>query len=374
MNRASLEILFFENWQLQIWRSKMKDSSILVYGGTSYHEFDERVLNILNSITGRHLEFAHLWYHNWQDGEPGFRFENPENIAGKTILLFSCPINRKYESELKDMLTACKKQYHASWVILVMPFLRFRRQDHEELSEEITRLRWFVCDLKHYGADELVLCDEHSVEHTQKFCDEFGIVLHTCDPTKIYADTIRDLIIALGGPEKFKIYSPDGGSVGRAISLATALGISVVATPKRRLEGEIATVDSKEFVSWINEKYFPKIPISCDIADVKGFHVIMREDELDTGGTAVMTCANLRQSGALSVRFVGTHPVCSPGWKMKLFPTRREHPFDSVYLGNTRPRGLNETKYEGSSSGRTKVISIEPVIAGKLAEILFAKT
>ncbi len=349
------------------------ENDFMVYGGTENHRFDASVLELVNEATNLQLAFDHVWHETWPDGEPGFTLQNYAHIEGRHVIIFSCPVTYELESELRDLVTACKHQYRARSVTVVLSFLRYGRQDREERVEEITRLRWFIKDLKGWGADRLVVCEPHSVKHTRKHCEDFGLELHTCDPTGLFADEIRQLVQTLGA-ENVKIYSPDFGSAGRAIALARATGTTVVATSKQRLSGDTVAVeqdlDKDAFLKRIHDEYGADVTISCDVTDLSGLHMVMREDELSTGTTAVLTAEVLRKAGAESVRIIATHPVCTRGWKMKCFPRTGEAPFEGVWLGNTRPRGENQTVYKGSTGGRVKTVDIAPAVAETLAEVL----
>ncbi|MBI2406401.1 MAG: ribose-phosphate pyrophosphokinase [Candidatus Harrisonbacteria bacterium] len=342
----------------------------VVYGGTGHHELDAEVLQLINRLTQLRLRFNHSWHNIWPDGEPGFRLETPERIQGRHALIFSCPVTSKLEGELKDLVTACKQQYGATSVIVVLSFLRYRRQDRRELNHEITRLRWFIRDLKHWGADQLILVEPHSLNHTQAYCKEFGLELHVADPTRLFADKIAPLVQTLGGPDATRVYSPDLGSVGRALGLAQAIGARVIATPKKRVNTRVEMVTREDFMKDITEIFGADLPISCDVHDLRGLHLIMREDEIDSGATAVTTGRYLTQAGASSVHFIATHPVCSRGWKMRLFPFNDPQPFQTVWLGNTRPRGDGETEYEGGTDGKVTTVDIAPAIAETLIKVL----
>ncbi len=346
----------------------------LVYGGTGHHAFDVEVLSHVNAMAGLVLTFNHIWYYPYPDGEPGLRFptKDVERIKGRDIIVFSCPITAKLQRELCDIVTGAKRQYGARSITLVMPFMPFRRQDHADIFEEITRLRWFFSDLKHWGVDSIVVCEPHAPESTKKFADEFGIRLFAADPTKIFAENLRSMVRGFPGGDSTKIYSPDLGSVSRALALARALGLTVVATPKRRMNGRVMTVEDKNFLKIIHERYGADAPVACDVESIKGSNLIMREDEVDTGRTSSMTAYQLRQAGAKSVHLVATHPVCSPGWKGTLFPFGEDQPFNTVWLGNTRPRGSDETRYEGSTGGLVHEVDMSSVVAGTVIEALKA--
>ncbi|MFA5318631.1 MAG: hypothetical protein WC323_04165, partial [Patescibacteria group bacterium] len=305
--------------------------------------------------------------------ESGFLLHDYEKIAGKDVLIFSCPVNDALENELEDIIMACKQQYNARSVTVIFSFMRYRRQDHIEIKSEVTRLRWFIFKLKQIGADRLVIVEPHSIKNTAEFCAECGMELHICDPTPAIADAVKNEVLGMG-LENSVIFSPDFGSVGRSINLAKSLGICVIASPKKRLFGDEVTVENNfdeiKFLQKIHAEYGYNAPVSCDIKGIKNKNIWIREDEISTGGTAIAIADKLRLNGAKSVNFIATHPVCTYGWKIKLFPPDGRRIFDSVWLGDTRPRGNGASAYQESTSGRINRVAIAPVLAKTLANML----
>jgi phosphoribosylpyrophosphate synthetase len=341
----------------------------VVYGTTANHGFDENALSLVNQATGLSLKFSHVWHRKWQDGETAFTLEEYAAIEGKHVIVFACPTTDKLELQLRDIVVACRHQYYARSVTVVMSFLRYRRQDHYDKNEEITRLRWFIRELRHWGVDRLIVCEPHNVENTRRFCEEFEIELFISDPTSLFVDKIRPLVQTLGR-ENAAIYSPDFGSVGRAVELAEKLSVRVLATPKRRTGDAVEDGDEKGFLDAIKSVYGDRVPISCDLSKLPGVHVIMREDEISSAKTAVTRAARLKRSNAESVSLVATHPVCSLAWMITLFPFRDEAPFRNLWFGNTRPRGVDSSAYEESSGGRVKTVDVAPAVAETLIQVL----
>lgn len=342
---------------------------IIVYGGIVNHRFDIEVWRLMRILRGDLPDrSAHVWHKRFPDGEPGFRIEHPEQLAGRHIIVFSCIADPRHELALRDLVMAAKHQYGGATVTVVMPFLRYRRQDRAEYVHEITRLRWFLKCLKDWGADNLVVCEPHSVKSTQKFADEFGIRLFIADPTRLFAEALRGPIQAAGGVNKFCIYSPDFGSVGRALRLGTALSIDVLASPKKRgPDGKVTPLPHSEvFLTLVHEQFGSDAPVSCNLEEARGRIIIMREDEVNTAGTSKRTMEQRLENGAAAGWLVATHPVCSPGWKDNFWPFGERSPFDAIWFGNTRLRGEDETRYEGSSGGRVTTVSMEPVVAEAL--------
>ena len=106
--------------------------------------------------------------------------------------------------------------------------------------------------------------------------------------------------------------------------------------------------------------------IEIVFADEKlaGAEVCIREDEAATGGTANGSGHKLLRLGAYKVHFCVTHPVCTPGWKRKLFSN---NPFDLVMFGNTIER---HNRYKSTTGGIVTRIDLSKVIAHKLFEVM----
>ena len=180
---------------------KLAADQVVIYGGTGNHTFDDRVLELVCKATGKPFRFTHIWHATWPDGEPGFHLTETERIKGRHVIIFSCPTTAKLEIELQHMVGAAKMQYDAKTVTVVLSFLRYRRQDRSELQHEITRLRLFIFALQTFGVDHLVICEPHSVEHTERYANEFGLKLWIVDPTRVFAAALKDLVQTVGGPE-----------------------------------------------------------------------------------------------------------------------------------------------------------------------------
>lgn len=242
---------------------------------------------------------------------------------------------------------------------------RYRRQDRADKTNEITRLRWFIGNLKFFGVDHLVLCEPHSVANTVKFCREFDLRITIADPTELFAEEMKPLVQTIGR-DNIIVYAPDFGSVGRAIALAKATDTSVVALPKKRTYGDEVEVGFKfnatEFLHRIHSIYGVAVPVSCNIADVANKYAVIREDEISTGSTAIATSHQLRRAGAQGAYFVVTHPVCTAGWSTKLALHTDHPPFDKVWFRNTRPRG-QEGSHRESSGGKIHKVDLAPVFA-----------
>jgi len=346
-----------------------KKDRFVIYGGTNHHDFDYTVISEVNRQLGLDLKFSHFWHNTFPDGEPASFPSDRTEITGHHAIVCGCPIDYKSETQLRDTINACH-QFGAKSICAVLSFLRYRRQDRPEKEREITRLRWFIRDLAAWGVQDLIVCDPHCLENTQKYCDEFGLKLWVADPAKYIAAALSPLMKDDDNGE-FCIYAPDIGAMHRADRLAEILDLRVLLTPKLRTpDGRVRRLTGDEVPADIRHNCGGRVSILTDeLNAARGKNLIICDDEIATGGTCVMTARELKRAGATSVHLVITHPVCVPDWKLVLFPPGNDNPFETVWFGNTRPRG-NETKYEGSTGARVQKIDLAPAIASKLIQVI----
>jgi phosphoribosylpyrophosphate synthetase len=344
---------------------------LIFYSGTLNYELGERTLGIVSARLNRHLDFTDIYFNEWADDERGFELENPDKIAGKHIVIFVSVTDDEEELQMYDMVTACKYQYFCATVTVVMSFLRYRRQDHPDYTNEITRLRWFMKRMKDAGVDYLIVCDPHNVKNTSDFSNEFGLQLTIADPSHLFAAEVMPLILSYG-PENVIWYSPDYGSVERAIIMARLTKTRVLASDKKRIDGVVTSLGNTDgLLERIHKEFGTDIFVTTDMTAVAGLHVFMREDELDSGATSSTTAVGLRRSGALSVRLIATHTVCSNSWKRRLLPRKSDRPFDHIYFGNTRPRGpRKKTVYQMRTGGLATTVDVSPALANSLISVI----
>ena len=346
---------------------------MLLCGGGDTNHLAQKIIEVVNNrrIGQRELKLSHTDFGWFADEEPDHAFDEWDKIRNKHIVLFLSTHSPELAMELLILIRAIKKRYGAKSLTVVQPFMAFRRQDHPEIKEEFDMNLWFIENLKANGADRVILCDIHS-EQTLKNCVEVGLEAHHVKPTPLYAAALKEPIAQAKELGKHtKILSPDKGSLLRAIALAKILSVPVLLSLKKRSEtGNIVTnvpptPSDLELIAAMEQKHGIKIELMSEEM-VRDAHIIIREDELDTGGTAADTCRDLPRAGAYQGILVVTHMKCSPGWKRKV-GRRRTSPFTRVIAGDTINRS-----YEDQTGGLVVNVSVAPVIAEKLTEILDA--
>lgn len=341
-------------------------NNVLFFSGNGNHALGKKILEDLSEYVGIDLNFRHINFSRFSDIEPDNKIPLYESIAGKTVVLYQSMFNDRLMEEFLELCWAMKRQYQAKKIIAVVPFLRFRRQDHSEKIEEIDRLRMLIDRLKHAGVDQLITVTPHSSKMMSKNCQTYGIEFHPTDMSEIFAQAIRTL---LDGEEKNTlIYAPDEGSISRAVGLAQILGFEVIFTLKKRGLNNTAAIagpDQQEIDELIaraqQELDFPEI--SYATADkIRGAIILMVEDEIASGETANKTGRRLKSLGADTLIFSATHAVCTAGWQRKLF---YQDPFDKIFIADSIPRD-----YENRTGGKMHDLSVSGVMAAELYKVL----
>ena len=342
---------------------------VLLCGRGDTHHLAGQIIEVVNNrrIGQTPLQLAHTDFGWFSDGEPDHAFNNWEEIKDKHVVFFLSTHNLELVLELLILIRAIKKRYHAKSLTVVLPFMAFRRQDHPEIDAEFDLNLWFIENIKQNGADRLVVCDIHS-KRTLENCQAVGLEAHHVKPTPLYAAALTDTVTqATELGKKLKVISPDKGSLLRCIALAKMIKASVVVSLKKRSEtGNIVTkVEPSPEETRMIEGLAAEHGVSIELISeevVKDVICILREDELDTGGTASYTCRDLMRAGAHRVELVVTHMKCSPTWKRKIV---RKSPFHRIYGGDTIYR-----EYQDRTGGLVVDIFTDVIIAETLAEVL----
>lgn len=344
---------------------------VMLCGRGDTNDLAQDIITAVNTrrVGQNPLTLAHTDFGWWPDSEPDFCFDRWEDLRDKHVVFFLSTHKPHLALELLILIRAIKKRYGAKSLTVVQPFMAFRRQDHPEINEEFDLNLWFIENIKSNGADRLIICDIHS-QRTLENCEQVGLEVHHVKPTPLYVAALkRSVAEAQASGKRFKVLSPDKGSLLRAAAIAKSLGVPVVLSLKKRKEtGNIvtnveATPEDLAMIAGVEQEHQVKVEL-ISIETVRDAHIVIREDELDTGRTAADTCRDLLRAGAYRVELVVTHMKCSHGWK-RTVGRKRSSPFCRVLAGDTIHRS-----YEDRTGGLVENISVAPVIAAKLAEIL----
>ncbi|MFZ2226373.1 MAG: ribose-phosphate pyrophosphokinase-like domain-containing protein [Candidatus Moraniibacteriota bacterium] len=340
--------------------------NVLFFKGNGNPPLALEILTELKEYLGYRPIVGHVNFGCWGDGELEDSFANHEEIKGKTLIFFECLKEESVMTSFLQLCWAAKHQYGAERIIALISFMHYRRQDREDYFHEIWRNKWLAVQMKNSGISHVILATPHSEQTGENFRKE-GIVFRDVDMSDLFASRLKPFFPAeVDGTDKVKVYTPDEGSITRAIKLATRLGVGVLFSLKNRgFDNETTIIEAtQKEIEEVKEKFdfFPNLEYAT-LERVSGMMIIMVEDEIDSGGTANGQAVKLRGYGAEKIYMVFTHAVCTNPWRRKLFGT--VNPFSQVIVGNTIPRG--EGKRTG---GKIHDVSVANPMASELFRML----
>jgi phosphoribosylpyrophosphate synthetase len=339
----------------------LEEAGIAIFRGSGNTVLAERMLRKLAENLGQDPKFEHIDFGWFNDGELFNKLPGYETLGGKTVFFFQTINSLELMEEFFDLCWAMKYQYGVAHIIAVVPFLRYRRQDPRKKPWEINRLRMIIHRMSQNGIEKLITVTPHS-GMMQEYCAEFGIDFLGLDVTMEMIRAISAFVPTSEEPEykTVKVYTPDVGSIPRAVAVAKKMGVGILFNIKLRKENNIIQIveANQEEIQEVIGRY-PNLDIQYATEDlIRGSIIIMIDDEMSTGHTANTTGQMLMEMGAAYILFVFTHSVCTHGWKDKLF---LNDPFEKVFSFDTIHRGPADR-----TGGLVRDVSVGDLLASTL--------
>ena len=234
----------------------------------------------ISAYVGQELSAATVT--TFSDGEIRVRIE--ENVRGADVFLIqSCcdPVNTSI-MELLIMLDAVKRS-SASRITAVIPYYGYGRQDRKDQPRVPISAKLMADLITVAGAQRVLTMDLHAGP-IQGF---FNIPVDHLYATPVLLEHFTKECY-----EDVVVVSPDAGGVERARAFA------------KRLDAALAIIDKRREAA--NQAEVMNI-----IGEVKGKHVLLLDDMIDTAGTIVQTAQACIDNGALSAIAGCTHAVLS---------------------------------------------------------------
>lgn len=250
-------------------------------------------------ITYTHSRFA--------DSESYFTFSEKLTPGYSPLIVYRFSTQRTFNDQLFILILLLQKlkSRGISDIVLLLPYLPYTRQD--ALDEYgAPSLFYEVCSLfKELGVAQCIAYDIHSA--TAALVSP--VPIHSVDMTLPWSMLIKTLI---GSADNYVVAAADEGGKGRALRLAEAVGMEFVFINKLRKKADYVA--------------------SCEMdGDVVGKHVILVDDILNTGRTAIHACQLLMDQGAQRVIGLFTHGIFSQGAIARLETSQ----FSSIYISDT---------------------------------------
>ncbi len=197
----------------------------------------------------------------------------------------------------------------AQRVIALLPYLGYARQDRADPGQSLG-VAWVGDLLRAAGVDQVLTVDVHS----QRAAACFPMPIRSLSPARLFAevlarDDLRDLTVV----------APDEGALDRCQAVRTAAGIDTpLAHMRKQRDGDGVT--HRALVGTVTRR------------------VAIVDDILDTGGTLLSACRELRRAGAQEITVFATHGLFS-GELWRELPTlgvQRIYTTDSVPAARER--------------------------------------
>lgn len=259
-----------------------------------------------------------------------------ESVRGADCFVLQSHCHPVNDNIMEQLITIdALRRASARRITAVMPFYGYSRQDKKVLPREPITAR-LVGDLfMTAGADRLVSVDLHTGQlqgFIQKPFDHLTAI-------PMIADYVADQIEG-----RIAVLSPDAGGVKRAERYARRLGDASVAFIYKRRDPSEHNVSQALSMA----------------GRVKGKHVVIVDDMIDTAGTVCNAAEMMREYGAISVRIAATHAVLSDPAIDRI----KNAPIEEMIVTNTLPVSADALAID-----KLKVLSIAPIVAEALQAI-----
>jgi ribose-phosphate pyrophosphokinase len=225
----------------------------------------------------------------------------PQPVAGRACVLVGSV--SPPEERLATLLLAADtlKRHGAVHVQAVLPYLAYARQDRLEAQTSLA-CAWLGRTLAASGVDALLTVDPHSDAAIRLL----GLPVRSLPAAAVLADALRD------ADGDAVIVAPDEGAIRRAGELAAALGAG-------------------HSRAWLRKRRTPAGVAHASLHGQVRASAIVVDDILDTGGTLISCCQELRRRGARTIDIAVTHGLFTGDrWRELLDLARTIHVTDTV--------------------------------------------
>ncbi len=302
-------------------------SRMMIFTGNSNHLLADSIASDLGLPIGKALVGT------FSDGET--MVEVLENVRGKDVFVIqstSAPANNNL-MELLTMADALRRS-SAARITAVVPYFGYARQDRRVRSARVPITAKVVADMmSSVGICRILTVDLHA-DQIQGF---FYMPVDN-----VYSTPVMLTDILKQNMDPLMIVSPDVGGVVRARAMA-----------KRLNDAELSIIDKRR--SGPNKSEVRHI-----IGDPANKHCIIIDDIVDTAGTMCTAAAELKKSGALSVRAYITHSVLSG----PALENIENSSLDELVVTDTIP--LSDA---ANACKKIRVISLAPLLAQALKRV-----
>lgn len=256
--------------------TKQKDTTALFSGRATLY-LAKKISDVYRKPLGKSIVLQYA------DGE--FQPSYEQNLRGCDVFIIQSTFAPSDNLMELLMFADAAKRASAQRIIAVIPYFGFARQDRKDKPRVPIAAKLVADLLQAAGVSRVITMDLHA-DQIQGF---FNIPLDHLLASSIFIPYLRGQEIST---EDLLFASPDVGGTKRASQYAKTLGTGFVICYKQRNKpNEIGTMQL--------------------IGDVKGKHIILVDDIVDTGNTLCKAAELIKSCGAQSVSAMITHAVLS---------------------------------------------------------------
>jgi ribose-phosphate pyrophosphokinase len=257
----------------------------------------------------------------YSDGEFQPSFE--ESVRGSRVFIIGSTMpSSDNMMEMLLMLDAAKRA-SARHITAVIPYFGWARQDRKDKPRVPIAAKLMANLLETAGATRIITMDLHA-DQIQGFFEK--------PVDHLFASTIFLPYLKGLGLENLTIASPDMGGSKRAYAYSKAMESDVVICFKQRAKANV--ISHMEL-----------------IGEVKGQHVVLVDDMVDTAGTLTKAADLMIEKGALSVRAICTHAILSG------------NAYDKIENSKLAELIVTDSIPKEHKSGKVRVITCAPLFA-----------
>lgn len=316
----------------------MKDVILLAEPKTPAWDFAEKIHNYIKDTKEKAIDIFELEKINFNDGE--FKPHVKQNIRQKDTFFIQSTSNKSPSDwwvELLLVKNACRKA-DVNTLSFVLPYIRYMRQDRKDKSRVSISTR-AVADSISGGIERIITMDLHSPQIESAYPEDVPV-----DNLQSSTQVVRYLRENYPSYlENLAIVSPDVGGGGRARSIKRSFTKSETSYNNMKREYSLAIMDKVR-----NDE--GEIIDMTLIGDVNKKNILVVDDILDSGGSAIKASEILKKNGALSMAYYATHGLFTKGTKGIL------NAYDVVMISNTHYTPKEE-------DGDIKIIDMAPTFA-----------
>jgi ribose-phosphate pyrophosphokinase len=227
------------------------------------------------------------------------------------------------------LLAQTLKKEGADKITAVLPYLAYSRQDKDKSGESLGTA-WVGALLKSSGIDQVLTVDVHSERDKQLF----PIPLISLSTAPLFADALVKHRLT-----NATIVAPDNGAISRCEAVKRAAGMPIGETP------------------YFEKKRTAKGIIHRGPVGKVGAKAVVVDDMIDTGGTLVSACEQLRAADVEEIYILVSHGLFTESSWTKLWSlgVRRIFCTDTVPLRS------------GIEAANITVLSVVPLIRERLS-------